>query len=156
MESLSGLVRLLAYDAWANEAYLCALSALESPPAGATRVMGHIIGAKKLWLARLTKDGAKVEVWPAFERSAWTAAFLELSQKWRRFEEALTVGQLSSPVSYQNSKGEPWTSTVGDVLMHVALHGAYHRGQLARELRQAGVTPPYTDYIHAVRQGLVL
>jgi len=44
---------------------------------------------------------------------------------------------------------------VGDILTHVLLHSAYHRGQIAVDLRAAGLTPAYTDYIHAVRQGKI-
>jgi uncharacterized damage-inducible protein DinB len=58
-------------------------------------------------------------------------------------------------VSYTNSKGELWTSTVEDILTHLVIHSAYHRGQIASDLRSAGREPAYTDYIHAVRQGLI-
>ena len=56
-------------------------------------------------------------------------------------------------ITYTNSKGEPCTSRVADVLTHVALHGAHHRGQLVAELRAAGHVPPYVDFIHATRTG---
>ena len=39
--------------------------------------------------------------------------------------------------------------------MHVLMHSAYHRGQIALEMRAAGMEPAYTDFIQAVRQGLV-
>ena len=58
-------------------------------------------------------------------------------------------------VGYRNSLGEYWTSTVGDILTHVAMHGAYHRAQIAAALRESGCTPAYTDFIHAARQGLI-
>jgi uncharacterized damage-inducible protein DinB len=32
-------------------------------------------------------------------------------------------------------------------LMHVALHGAYHRGQIAQVIRQGGGEPVNTDFI---------
>jgi uncharacterized damage-inducible protein DinB len=35
------------------------------------------------------------------------------------------------------------------------MHSTYHRGQIAAAMRQAGATPAYTDFIHAVRQGFV-
>jgi uncharacterized damage-inducible protein DinB len=35
------------------------------------------------------------------------------------------------------------------------IHGAHHRGQIIAELRAAGAEPPYTDYIHSVRQGFL-
>ena len=57
--------------------------------------------------------------------------------------------------SYTNSKGELWENRVLDVLSHVLLHSAYHRGQIALEIRRSGSAPAYTDYIHAVRQGLL-
>jgi uncharacterized damage-inducible protein DinB len=40
-------------------------------------------------------------------------------------------------------------------LTHVLLHSAYHRGQIASQMRGNGQTPAYTDFIHAVRQGLI-
>jgi uncharacterized damage-inducible protein DinB len=63
--------------------------------------------------------------------------------------------RLTEEVSYTNSKGEAWSSTVDEILTHIAIHSAYHRGQIAADLRSAGQTPAYTDYIHAVRHGLV-
>jgi uncharacterized damage-inducible protein DinB len=64
-------------------------------------------------------------------------------------------GALSQSVSYTNSKGEAWSSTVQEILTHLVIHSAYHRGQIASDLRAAGQEPAYTDYIHAVRQRLV-
>jgi uncharacterized damage-inducible protein DinB len=58
-------------------------------------------------------------------------------------------------ISYKNTKGEPWTDTVQDILTHVLMHSAYHRGQIASQMRASGQTPAYTDFIHAVRQGLI-
>jgi uncharacterized damage-inducible protein DinB len=63
---------------------------------------------------------------------------------------------LQQSVHYRNSAGREFDSTIGDILMHVAMHGSYHRGQIAREMRSAGREPVYTDYIGYARrsQGL--
>jgi uncharacterized damage-inducible protein DinB len=37
----------------------------------------------------------------------------------------------------------------------VLFHSAYHRGQIASQMRAAGFTPAYTDFIHAVREGFI-
>jgi uncharacterized damage-inducible protein DinB len=37
------------------------------------------------------------------------------------------------------------------VLLHVVSHGAYHRGQIASDLRNSGGEPVLTDFIHWVR-----
>jgi uncharacterized damage-inducible protein DinB len=55
-------------------------------------------------------------------------------------------------VTYNNSRGERWTSKIEDILQHVVMHSAYHRGQIAIDMRAAGLVPAYTDFIHAVRQ----
>ena len=60
-----------------------------------------------------------------------------------------------STIDYRNTKGEQWTSSVDDVLMHVILHGSYHRGQIATVLRNGGEEPAYTDYIHCTRSGFI-
>jgi uncharacterized damage-inducible protein DinB len=62
---------------------------------------------------------------------------------------------MDETIAYKNSKGEPWTSRVQDILTHVFFHSAYHRGQIASEMRRAGYAPAYTDFIHGVRQGLI-
>jgi len=59
--------------------------------------------------------------------------------------------QLDSSVTYRNSAGTEYTSAIRDILIHVALHGAYHRGQIAAAVRGGGDTPASTDYIAYVR-----
>src|SRR5712675_664939 len=79
----------------------------------------------------------------------------ELGRLWREYFESLPPSLLSQMISYKNTKGEPWTDTVQDILTHVLMHSAYHRGQIASQKRASGQTPAYTDFIHAVRQGLI-
>jgi uncharacterized damage-inducible protein DinB len=75
-----------------------------------------------------------------------------VAKAWRNLLSAASDEDLVRPVHYTNSKGETYTSTVADIMMHVAMHSAYHRGQIASDMRAAGVEPAYTDFIHAVRQ----
>jgi uncharacterized damage-inducible protein DinB len=69
--------------------------------------------------------------------------------------ESVDDEDLEDGVAYRNTKGEFWTSTAGDILTHLVLHSSYHRGQIAAAIREAGGDPAYTDFIHAVRTGLV-
>jgi uncharacterized damage-inducible protein DinB len=41
---------------------------------------------------------------------------------------------------------------VEDVLLHVALHGSYHRGQIAAAVRAAGGEPVNTDFVTWTRE----
>ena len=147
--------RLLAYDAWANQEAIASLRAAEAPPPKALRALAHLVGAGRLWLARLEGSKAKPPaVWPELSLEEAAAGVDELAGQWRTFAE-VDGADLDRRVSYTNSKGEPWTSSVADILTHVVLHGSYHRGQIASDLRAAGFTPAYTDYIEAVRRNLI-
>jgi uncharacterized damage-inducible protein DinB len=146
--------RLLRYDAWANAESLASLGRRE-PPGKALRWMGHIVGASALWLARLRQEAPPMPVWPELDLGQCAAGIERLAQDWPRYLDSLAAADLEVPVGYRNSLGEYWTSEVGDILTHVAMHGAYHRAQIAAAVRESGGTPAYTDFIHAVRQRLI-
>lgn len=155
MELRAHLRRLLAWDAWANRETLASLRAAGAPPARAMRFMAHVPATERLWLGRVRQDPAPVVVWPDLTLAQCAAEAEAMAGAWPRLLDGPPPADLESAVAYRNSKGEPWTSTVGDVLTHVVAHSAYHRGQVASELRAAGFEPAYTDFIHAVRQGFL-
>lgn len=150
---MTGMAALLQYDMWANQETLKSLNE-GAPTPRSVRWMAHIIGAELLWMARLKREPAILPVWPDLDLRSCGAHLQHLSQLW---PEYLSRNQDSAPnrVSYTNSKGESWTNTVEEILTHVVIHSAYHRGQIASELRAAGSVPAYTDYVHAVRQGYI-
>jgi len=147
--------RQFAYDAWANREVLAALSRSGSPAKRPLQLLAHILSAERLWFERIRKQPQSLPVWPDFNFEQCDQQIADLARLWGEFLGQISPAGLSEKVSYRNSKGEPWTSTVEDVLTHVVLHSAYHRGQMARELRVGGETPAYTDFIHAARQGLI-
>jgi uncharacterized damage-inducible protein DinB len=153
--SLDQLERLLRHDDWANRETLIALEKTSDPPSRSVRILGHIIGAELLWYERLRRRENPTAVWPDFSLEDCRRGLDEVSRLWEAYRDELTEGKLQESVTYVNSKGESWTSAVGDILAHVALHSSHHRGQIAADLRAAGHTPPYTDYIHAVRRGFL-
>jgi uncharacterized damage-inducible protein DinB len=155
MDCLTHLHRLFAYDEWANREVLRVIRAAEAPPARSLSLLAHILAAEQLWLGRLLADAKPVEVWPAATPEQCEARVRQLSANWRGYLDSLSAETLSARIAYVNSKGGPWENTVEDILLHVVMHSAYHRGQIASDLRAAGHTPAYTDFIHGVRQGSV-
>jgi uncharacterized damage-inducible protein DinB len=146
--------RLLEHDGWANVAALVALREGPAPPKAVTW-LAHIIGAERLWIARIRQEPSTVPIWPDYDLETCAAELTDLQGEWMRCLESLDEEALQDGVGYRNSKGEFWTSTVADILTHVVLHASYHRGQIAAAIRVAGGTPAYTDFIHAVRSGLI-
>ena len=147
--------RLFTYDAWANHEVLTALRSSNGPPAHALKLAAHVLAAERLWLARLEQKDPDIPVWPEFTIEECQDLASGLSQLWTSYLAASSEADLGKSVSYRNSKGENWSSRKGDILMHVVMHSAYHRGQIAADMRAVGLTPAYTDFIHSVRQGFV-
>ncbi len=139
--------RLFVYDDWANREEVARLRQLPSAPA-ALRLLGHIIGAEWLWITRIRNENAKMPVWPELTLDQCAAEVDLLRAAWQKI---LQTVDRESIIDYRNSKGESWSNSVDDILTHVAMHGTYHRGQIATVVRQGGETPAYTDYIQAVR-----
>jgi len=147
--------RLFRWDEWANRAALESIRTLAPPPERALGLMAHIAGASWLWLSRVEDEPSPLAVWPALGPARIAEELDAVSRAWAALLRRLPASTLSREIAYTNSKGEPWTSRLEDVLLHVSFHGERHRGQIAAEVRAAGGEPAYTDYIHAVRSGLV-
>jgi uncharacterized damage-inducible protein DinB len=145
--------RQLRYDVWANAETLASLR--RTPEPAGLRWLGHIVGAEFLWLGRLLERPSELSVWPTLEADEVAARLARLDGEWTGYVAGLTDDDLPEGVAYRNSRGEFWTNTVGDILSHVTSHSAYHRGQIAAAVRASGGEPAYTDFIHAVRQGLI-
>jgi uncharacterized damage-inducible protein DinB len=151
--------RMFVYDSWANRECLAAIRAAGSGSADGLARMAHILSAEKLWLDRIQQHPQTMPVWPSSTVDDCLRLADEMSSKWRdyltQFEAQVPGASLDGTVEYRNSKGEFWSSRVEDILTHVLFHSAYHRGQIALQMRASGITPAYTDFIHGVRQGLV-
>lgn len=155
MEMITHFERLFAYDHWANREAAASLHTADPPPARALRILAHIIAAQWLWLARLGEGARWVAVWPELTLEECEAQIATLPARWREYLAALPAERLPEGVIYTNSKGEPWTNAVQDILQHVVMHSAYHRAQIATEVRAAGHLPAHTDFIHAMRNGII-
>ena len=143
-------VEQFAYNEWANRTVLQSLLELTSVPARASRIAAHIVGAEWLWLERLKVSGKQPPVWPESNSAEALESLAKVSKEWQQY---LAQPPLNRNIEYTNSQGETFQNLPLQVLTHVLYHGAYHRGQIAALVRQAGQQPVYTDYIHAVRTG---
>jgi uncharacterized damage-inducible protein DinB len=153
MDVIASLTRQFAYNAWANRQTLESLRAARSVPPRAAEVMAHLLAAEWVWLRRLGQSGPELAVWPALPLEECGRHLRDLSQVWRSYLGGLKPDDLGREVAYTNSKGERWANTVSDILAHLALHGPYHRGQIALLLGRAGEKPAHTDFIECVRRG---
>lgn len=155
MSMIEHFQRLFGYDDWANRQVLTALEALTTAPPRSVKFLAHIVSAERLWLERLRLEKQTYPVWPDFTLAQCKLEIAESGERWKNYLGSLKEEDLSRSLTYRNSKGESWTNSKQDILMHVVMHSAYHRGQIALDTRTAGCTPAYTDFIHGVRQGFL-
>lgn len=142
------LHRTFEHNRWADERMLEVLQAAEEPPEKALQIFAHGIAAQVVWLDRIQGQEQSSPVWPQANLATIAEAIPVI---FRRFDAVLRSDDLNRPVAYTNSAGREFSTCVGDILMHIALHGAYHRGQVSLLLREAGLQPAATDYIAYVR-----
>ncbi len=153
MESLDSLLKLFEYDYWANQEVLRSVATLNVTTERALKIAGHIIGAQRVWLGRLeAPDAAAPAPWPLLSLEEANAAVSGMHHRWNSFLSNLTPERLDEDLVHRNSKGVEFRVPVRDVLMQLVMHSAYHRGQIAAAVREAGGKPAATDYIVYVRQ----
>lgn len=147
--------KLFIYNHWANQEVIVSIEKITEVNVEIVKILAHIIGAEWLWLNRLKANEQSKAVWPELTLVQCQAELTSLNNVWQKYLEELSEIELSRIVSYRNSKWEEWENTVADILTHLNLHSAYHRGQIAIKMRESGYEPAYTDFIHAVRNRFI-
>ena len=147
------LLRLLGHMRWADSLVADALTAMRiKMPRGGSAVRPH----RRQSSISGTRESTRVRLrWWCGPRST-VAEARDMATRHADLFDALVKeadeGALARRVAYRNSAGRAYESSVADIVTHVSMHGGYHRGQIARQLRSAGREPPYTDYIQFTRR----
>lgn len=136
---------------WADREIVGAVAGQSGSSPEAVREAAHVFGAEEIWLARIEGRQPRAVVWPEVGVGDLTELMETTHTTGRLLLARLVEEDLDRPVHYTNSAGTEFTSTVGDILVHVALHGQYHRGKVNLLLRQAGLEPAPVDYIAWLR-----
>jgi uncharacterized damage-inducible protein DinB len=153
MESLDAFRKLFDYDYWGNQEALQSVETVSGPREAVLKIAGHIIGAQQVWLERLeSPDSSPGAPWPVLSLAEARTAAEELHRRLRAFLGKLTPEKLGEDLAYRNTKGVEFRTPLRDVLTHLVMHSAYHRGQIAAAVREAGGKPAATDYVVYVRQ----
>jgi len=136
---------------WADDRTLASLHAAPALPPKALELYAHILGAEHVWLSRLRQEPAAAAVWPLLSAAQCRDLAARNHAGFAELLSGLDPNSLEREIPYTNSAGMAFRSRVEDILLHVVLHGCYHRGQVAIALREAGAEPSATDFIAFVR-----
>jgi uncharacterized damage-inducible protein DinB len=143
--------RLYAHLAWADTRVLQGLRDAQSVLKSIMDLYCHILGSEHVWLSRIKGQAAKYAVWPTLELDECEKLSAENIREYEKLLAGTEPEGFARMITYRNSAGEQFTSSLEDILTHVAMHGSYHRAQVAMLMRQSGETPTPTDYIAFAR-----
>lgn len=147
------LRRMFRHMDWSNQQILEILEREQSVADRVVKLFAHILSAESIWISRIEGMKAQTPVWPDhMQPEDLRILATENEERFSAYLDTVTSEQLREPITYVTGTRAEFTTEPVDILMHVALHGSYHRGQIAALLRADEISPPSTDYIQYVRQ----
>lgn len=158
MDYRQQLQQLFGFDLWCSRKIADHLT--ESGPftekAACKALLSHIINSQKIWFYRVVSlDDLQPGPWEEYAPEDLKKEAKSANQLWIDL-----IGDheldLESIIHYQNSAGNHFKNSVIDICHHLVIHGQHHRAQISLLMRQGGVEPLPTDYIHYQRIGELL
>lgn len=153
------LVPLFEYKRWANAELIDALVAARAklgPEAfkQAVRTLNHTHVVDRIFKAHLEGrphafTATNTPETP--EPEALKASLAQLDAWLLQFVARQDEASLGKVRRFTFTDGEPGEMTVGEILMHLITHGAYHRGGLGQVMKGADTAPPrdlFTRLLH--------
>jgi uncharacterized damage-inducible protein DinB len=152
------LLEQLKHNQWAVHHYIKAAEQLDvaqlkrnlnSSFSSIHETLGHMLWVEELWFERWQGHLVTQTFIPAnYPTLEYINQHLkEIHAKQIHLLESFEPGTENRRISYVNFQGETWEYSLSQMVQHLMLHSAYHRGQLATMLRQLGKVPPQTDYL---------
>ena len=160
---LSSLRTHIDYTTWASTQLLEAASALDhdelvrdfgTSDHSVLGTMAHVFAADRVWLRRVRGDAQLPFLDPHHDLHLQTlqTEWPVILDGWRTLAEEWTEDSLARGVSYKQFNGQPFTTPLWQVVLHVVNHGTHHRGQAAGFIRAMGQQPPKLDLIFYYRE----
>jgi uncharacterized damage-inducible protein DinB len=144
------LQRLFAHLGWSNSRTLPIVSADGVSTEITARFM-HLLAAEHVWSCRLRGATPTVPLWAPFDPDLAARLMAANHAEFAALLASADNAALAREIFYTNSAGQSFRSRIDDILLHVAMHGQWHRGQIAMLVRQSGKEPVPGDYIAFVR-----
>ncbi|RJS50243.1 DinB family protein [Bacillus sp. PK3_68] len=137
---------------WANQRILEILQSIEEENQEVSRLFSHILFSEKVWITRLRGlESSELPIWSEVDIEFCAKLVMQNEESLTTFFTNLAHTDMDKIITYTNSKGIKFKNSVRDILIHVALHGQYHRGQINSRLRANGMEPVNIDFITFMR-----
>lgn len=155
--------QLFQYKRWANDELLALGEASQATlPEGDhrlfVRILNHTYVVDRIFASHLqglpqtAYTATNTEETPALP--ALREAVRASDDWYVQYANGLTADQLAEPVQFRFTDGDTGTMTRAEILNHVVVHGAYHRGAAGRILAVHSVPLPrdsLTTFLHRLQ-----
>lgn len=155
-------LQLVAYKQWADRSlYELARGVLERMDAADAailmQILDHMHAVDRIFQHHLrgvphTFQAPRSRQMPDFDRL--DDSVRDTDEWYVAHVRTLTDGDLAQPVDFTFTSGKPARMERGEILLHVCLHGQYHRGNAGALLQLRGFTlvrDGFTDYLEQRR-----
>jgi uncharacterized damage-inducible protein DinB len=137
------LSKLVAHSVWANEQWISFLADRFSFDEFLMKRMAHILLGEGAWFQRVGGQEPDPDIW----RLMSVVELREMHETHKNIYDECLRGSLDRIIAYKRFTGEEYQSPVADILLHLTLHGAHHRGQMATYVSSTGTKPINTDFV---------
>lgn len=157
MDKVTTLERVFNYKAKANDEILAAMRQFDdASPAReiAIRVFNHTYAVDRIFAANLRRaehGHSSPNPSPAPSLEELSEAIKTSDQWYMDYVSHLDEVQLAERIDFTFTDGLPGRMSREEMLMHVTVHGEYHRGQISVIMMQNSITPPgdgFTSFLH--------
>jgi len=152
------------YKAWANAEILDSIAKVDPSQHPeqwtlAVRLMNHTCVVDRIFAAHLSGEthefqGTNTPETPTLNQ---LRDRISASDEWyQRYVSQVSSGELVQPISFTFTDGDRGSMTREEMLFHVLVHGAYHRGNVGMALTACGIDRPkdtFTRFLHLSEPG---
>lgn len=154
MSAIALLREMFRYNAWANAEFFAKLGLLDPAEHGeerhvAIRLLNHCLVVNRIFAAHLTgrPHGYAADNTPETPTLDQLSAAAAASDRWYLdYLETLSEADLTETIGFDFTDGDRGCMSRQEMLTHAAIHGAYHRGEVGRVLRQISAALPWDTF----------
>jgi uncharacterized damage-inducible protein DinB len=159
MSTTTLLHSLFKYKAWSNDQLFVELAKVDAVAQqearhNAMRIVNHIYVVDQIFAAHLSGAVQSFTATNTVETPTLEAlrdGVAMLDAWYVDYSADLSTTQLAENIAFTFTDGDTGHMSREEMLTHVSLHGAYHRGGAGRIMAQVSVPPPrdlYTRFLH--------
>ncbi len=147
----SHLHHQISFNQWANQQWIEMIYGRDPADQHLCRLINHIIKGERAWIERIREIEWNKDLWQIENKDE----LLALAADNTAFLKGIDEVRLAQRITVVRLNGQRYEPLIADIVNHIFLHGAHHRGQLAANAAARGLAVPESDYMtYCIVRGL--